>query len=290
MNNHAQQKNISSDGQARYHFYSSEDFLKSVRNVIKETDVVTDIGCGICPMNYFRPKLHIMVEPWKEYVDILAYRHFGDKSALILQLGALEALKGFATNSVDSIFMLDVIEHIEKLEGFQIIKECERIARQQIVIFTPLGFMPQTVKEGEKDGWGLSGAGVQEHLSGWVPEDFSVEWSFYICKDFHLFDHQGRAFPVPYGAFYAIRNFEEKKLPHPKIMSDMRLPLPSEIALQQAQTQLQDNQALLQQTQALLQQTQAQLSITEMRLCKYQNHFLLKPFRTVKRICSVIRQ
>ena len=96
------QKNMTG---SRYYFESPGNFLTEVEYAIKETDVVVDIGCGIRPMNYFRPKLHIMVEPWKEYVNILTYRHAGDKSILIMQLDALKALKGFATNSIDSIFL-----------------------------------------------------------------------------------------------------------------------------------------------------------------------------------------
>lgn len=262
-----------------YYFDSSEELIKAVEKEIKETEVVADIGCGIRPMNYFRPKLHIMIEPWKEYTDILSYRYDGDKSTLILQLGALEALKGFASNSVDSIFMLDVIEHIEKNVGFQIVQECERIARQQIVLFTPLGFMPQSVHAGEQDGWGLSGGEMQEHLSGWLPEDFSKEWSFYICKNFHKIDHQERPLPKPYGAFFAIHNFKEKRLIRPTGMSNLRYPLHSEIALQQIQYQLQN-------TQAQLQETQMQLQETQMQLNKYQNHFLIKALRKAKKICA----
>jgi hypothetical protein len=35
-----------------------EELLIEAARAIRETDVVADIGCGIVPMNYFRPKLH----------------------------------------------------------------------------------------------------------------------------------------------------------------------------------------------------------------------------------------
>ncbi len=244
-----------------HYLESPEELLSEIEKQVKETEIVVDIGCGIMPMNYFRPKLHVMVDLWKEYTDILTHRHADDKSVLVFQLGALAFLKGLTDNSVDSIFLLDVIEHIEKEEGFQIIKECERVAREQIVLFTPLGFFPQTIGEGEKDGWGLSGGPVQEHLSGWLPEDFPGGWSFYICNTFHRVDHHNTALEEPFGAFFAIRNFKEKSLITSTPMSDLRRPLPSELALVEAEQELQRTQAQLREIQVHLESLNARLPI-----------------------------
>lgn len=207
------------------YFDTPLSLLDAAEKAVNETDVVLDIGCGIAPMNYFHPKLHILVEPWTEYSDILSYRHAGDKGVVILRTGALEALKAFANNSVDSIFLLDVIEHLEKEEGKQVLIEAERVAREQIVVFTPLGFMPQHMGNEEQDAWGLSGSTVQEHRSGWTPDDFNQNWTFYICKEFHSVDFKGQKLDHTYGAFYAIRNFVEKAIEIPKKMSDFRKPL-----------------------------------------------------------------
>lgn len=225
----------------RYYFETATELLSAVEKTVRETDVVVDIGCGIAPMNYFRPKLHLMVEPWKEYSDILAYRHSGDKSVIIIRTSALESLCQLADNSVDSIFLLDVIEHLEKEVGRQVIIESERVAREQIVIFTPLGFMPQHMESSQPDGWGLGGSTVQEHRSGWEPEDFSAAWSFYICKDFHSVDFKGERLDQAYGAFYAVRNFEAKVISAPEKMPDFRRPLPSEQEVGRLQGELQQS-------------------------------------------------
>ncbi|MBY3167867.1 class I SAM-dependent methyltransferase [Rhizobium laguerreae] len=208
---------------------SRDKLLAEAAKAIRETDVVADIGCGIVPMNYFRPKLHLMVEPWKEYADILSYRHRNDKSVMVIRLGALEALKSLSDKSVDSLFMLDVIEHMTKDMGIAVLAECDRVAREQIVLFTPLGFMPQHMEDNQKDGWGLSGTSVQEHLSGWTPEDFGPEWSFYVCTDFHQVDFKREALEKTYGAFFAIRNFDPVHTEMPETYSDLRRKLPSEI-------------------------------------------------------------
>jgi hypothetical protein len=236
------------------HYYNDpDDLLTAVKNCIKATEVVLDVGCGIVPMNYFRPKMHLMVEPWKEYADILQYRHSSDKSIIIIRNGALEALSQLANNSVDSIFLLDVIEHLEKSIGQQVIIECERVAREQIVIFTPLGFMPQHIESNEADGWGLNGGSVQEHRSGWEPEDFGSEWTFYICESFHSVDFRCGRLDEPFGAFFALRNFEGKITESPKKMSDIRKPLPSEIEAQQMSVECDRLRALAEEYKALLQ-------------------------------------
>jgi hypothetical protein len=239
------------------YFDTPSDIISAVENAVIETDVVLDIGCGIVPMSYFRPKLHIMMEPWREYADILSYRHAGDKSVIVLRQNALDGLKSFADQSIDSISMLDVIEHMPKGVGLKVLEECERVARQQIIVFTTLGFMPQHVDLTiEKDGWGLNGAEVQEHLSGWMPGDFPQTYSFFICDQFHSVDFRGSKLPQPFGAFFAVCNLQEKSINFPESFSDIRRPLPVEIRFQTLEAQhhaLQDQHQTLQEQHLTLQ-------------------------------------
>jgi len=214
------------------------EMLNAINDLVIETDIALDLGCGIVPMNYFRPKLHIMVEPWHEYAAILAHRHTSDKSVLVLNTTAWIALRQLPDNSVDSIFLLDVIEHLQKEDGRRLIGEMERVARRQIVVFTPLGFMPQHVEDGRPDAWGLSGAKMQEHKSGWTPDDFSDPWTFQVCETYHRTDISGDALEKIYGAFFAIRTFSNKPAADPKTLSDIRRPLPSELELEKVRSEL----------------------------------------------------
>jgi len=125
---------------------------------------------------------------------------------LILHGNGLELIKSFSDQSVDSSFLSDVIEHLDKEEGLQLIEELKRVSRQQIVIFTPLGFMPQHRENDNKDRWGLHGGEYQEHKSGWEPSDLSGGWEFYICKKFHERDASEEKLDEPFGAFYAVFN------------------------------------------------------------------------------------
>lgn len=252
-------------------FETRQEMLLSIEKEIKETEIVLDIGCGIVPMNYFRPKLHVMVDPWKEYVDILSFRHAGDKSVLVLYSDAIEVLRQFTDNSVDSIFLLDVIEHMDKDVGRKVIQESERVANEQIVIFTPLGFMTQHMKSHESDGWGLSGTLYQEHRSGWTPDDFSSGWSCYVCENFHSNDFKGDKLDQAVGAFFAICNFEGKTIRLPGSISDIRRPLPSELKVQELQQQ---NAELQQQSAAWRREYEVLLNSRGMRVIRFFKRIL----------------
>lgn len=122
-------------------------------------DVVLDIGAGIRPMQFYRPKRHICIDPYAPYVDVLQKAGYEAHQML-----ALEALHAF---EADAIYLLDVIEHMEKDEGREVIDLAVRKARCQVAIYTPWGFVPQN-----EDTWGYGGHEWQTHRSGWLPEDF----------------------------------------------------------------------------------------------------------------------
>ena len=193
-------------------YQDSGEFLEKAKQEFKVTEIVLDIGCGIYPINFFVPKLHILVEPWSEYVEILRERYKKDSRILIFQASAIEVLKTLSDKSVDSVYLLDVIEHLEKDEGKRLLFELERVTLQQIVIFTPLGYMPQHVEVDKRDRWGLSGGDYQEHKSGWLPEDFEGDWKFHVCPEFHKYDDDGKEFIPAFGAFYAIRDLNSSEL------------------------------------------------------------------------------
>ena len=47
---------------------------------------------------------------------------------------AKTALVAFPDRSIDTIFLLDTIEHMPKKIGKEVLIECERVARKQILI------------------------------------------------------------------------------------------------------------------------------------------------------------
>ena len=189
-------------------------FKKTIKQ-IRTVNVVLDIGCGIMPQNFVIPRFHICCEPYDEYVSHLKNKiklpENKDRDYLILKMGWQDISKYFPPKSVDSIFLIDVIEHLDKDVGKKLLLETQEIAKYQVIVFTPWGFMPQEHPSG-KDSWGLDGVSWQEHKSGWLPEDFEGDgWKFFASEDFHITDNLGVKLKKPYGAFWAIKTNSDMK-------------------------------------------------------------------------------
>ncbi|MBV5340875.1 MAG: glycosyltransferase [Deltaproteobacteria bacterium] len=176
---------------------------------LKQVDVVLDIGCGIRPQNFIIPQVHICCEPFEQYINILKTNVRDDTSRVYSFVNAdwEKALELFPEKSVDTVFLVDIIEHLPKEKSLKLLKDTERIARTQIAVFTTLGFIPQHHPDG-KDAWGLDGAEWQEHKSGWEPEDFGGEWDIVVSPDFHQYDNMGKKYDVPHGAIWAIKTLK----------------------------------------------------------------------------------
>lgn len=172
---------------------------------LEQVDLLLDIGCGIRPQQLVRPMTHICCEPCSQYVAHLqaAVAASFDRSYLIVNAGWREAVLLFPAGSVDTVFLVDVIEHLDKEEARELLQATVRLARRQIAVFTPLGFIPQSHRDG-KDAWGLDGGAWQEHKSGWSPEDFDDGWEIFLADPFHLADNMGNPLAEPFGAFWAI--------------------------------------------------------------------------------------
>lgn len=120
---------------------------------------VIDVGAGIRPMQWYRPGRHVCVEPHEPYAAVLrsaGYEVVVGRAADVL--GGMDA---------DAVYLLDVIEHMERAEALRAIELACAVARKQVVIYTPLGFLEQT-----HDAWGMGGEHWQTHRSGWTPADF----------------------------------------------------------------------------------------------------------------------
>jgi hypothetical protein len=192
-------------------YYQRHDELEIAASLaILHTDVVIDIGCGIRPMTTFRPLVHICFEPFDAYATIMQRRFTSEPGLIVLKAMALDGLNMLNDKSVDSIFLLDVIEHMLKEDGLAVLKECERVARRQIVVSTPLGYMPQDYEAGELDAWDVAHNKLQSHLSGWMPEDFPPHWRHLICADYHKTDNKSEPLEKPIGVLYAICDFEQR--------------------------------------------------------------------------------
>lgn len=186
---------------------TKDEAWEKLRERLLDAAVVLDIGPGICPQAYVNPCVHICAEPHLPYIHRLRQQTFADPRYVILNCTWQIAMKVLPDKSVDTVFAMDVIEHLTKEDGYELIREAQRVARQQVIIYTPWGFFPQSYEDPNKpDRWGLDGGFWQTHRSGWSPEDFDDKWEVLCCDAYHLVDQNEKALEKPFGAIWAICN------------------------------------------------------------------------------------
>jgi hypothetical protein len=167
-------------------------FVKA-RPYIKSVDVLLDVGAGIRPQRFITCRRHVCAEPHGEYADILEANGYS-----VIRGAAPDVFDrvGKIGKPIDTVVIVDVIEHLEKEAGLETLRRAQEIARCQVVNFTPYGFMPQHGGH-ECDPWGMQGQHWQEHRSGWTEADFPG-WHCLIDKNFAT-----HRYPA---AFFAIWN------------------------------------------------------------------------------------
>jgi len=190
---------------ASVRWYERDRLDLEARKRIVPADVALDVGCGIRPQSLMAPKLLICCDPHREYIELLRHRFAGRHDVLLVNLPGESLVQALPDQSVDSVFLLDVLEHLPKGAGKELLAGCARIARKQVVAFTPLGYLEQDCAFGARDAWGLRGGAWQTHRSGWNPEDFDSSWEVLACRTYHLADSKGALLDPPFGAFWAIR-------------------------------------------------------------------------------------
>lgn len=190
------------------HNVNREELFTVVKENILPANIVGDIGCGIRPQDFIKPRHHLCIDPHKQYLEFIKDKQNTGSNFTFINADWTRAVQVFASNSIETIFLLDVIEHLKKDAALKLLEETKKIITKQIVIFTPLGFIEQN-HETDKDAWGLDGGKWQEHKSGWLPEDFGEGWEFFVCEDFHTHDNEGIEYDKPKGAFFAIYNSQK---------------------------------------------------------------------------------
>ncbi len=132
--------------------------METVGERVKDAEVVLDLGSGIMPQRFVSaPFLHICVDAHRPYLERVKRDVAGDPRFVLVNGRWDEVLPMLPDKSVDSVFALDFIEHLEKEDGLRMLAEAERVARVQVVVYTPNGFFPQSHDPQSPDRWGLDG-------------------------------------------------------------------------------------------------------------------------------------
>lgn len=166
--------------------------VQELRSVLRGCRTVLDIGCGSCsPARFLSEALLVAVDGYAPALEEARRNGSHDEYALgdVKKIGDL-----FPNRRFDACIALDVIEHLQKADGWRMVEDMERLATKRVVIFTPNGFIPQRSKEGD----------LQEHLSGWTAEEmrahgyqvigmYGPKW---LRGEYHRIRYQPRAFWV----------------------------------------------------------------------------------------------
>ena len=137
-------------------------YYKALAWHLRDITSVLDVGCGSnSPLKKVPKHFYSMG------VDA-----FGPSIQKSRQLGIHDAYKKcdvlaidrmFDSKTFDAVIALDVIEHLEKKQGYELIRKMSELTKYKIIIMTPNGFYRQDPYDGNK--W-------QIHHSGWSVDDF----------------------------------------------------------------------------------------------------------------------
>lgn len=131
---------------------------------------ILDLGCGPCFKEQDK-RFHNVdiycVDIYKPYLKIC--QEYGFKT---IHTDIRQIEKYFPKNSIDIVWLLDVMEHLDKKDGLEVLDKVERIAKKQIIVWVPVGWLPQDIQN--------DGNIHQKHRSAWYKEDF--ERRGYKCE------------------------------------------------------------------------------------------------------------
>jgi len=146
----------------------------------KEGEIVSilDVACGLSLKSKFIPaQIRVGVDFYEKYFDHIE----ADVPYVVIKHDVRNLRDIFVPNSFDLVIALDVVEHLEKDEALDMMKQCEEIARKAVVIETPEGFIPQNM-----DIQGHGGHDGQTHRSGWEVSEFKDLGYDTVVRDYTM--------------------------------------------------------------------------------------------------------
>jgi SAM-dependent methyltransferase len=143
-----------------YRRFEGKSYIFCLESKLIGNRRILDLGCGRGSPIRFLPKnfYSVGVEFFKPYLLMSKEKQIHDDyiQSDIRKLG-------FRSKSFDVVMALDVLEHLTKVDGLNLIKNMEEIAKETVVIFTPNGFIHQLEHNGNV---------FQVHQSGWAVREF----------------------------------------------------------------------------------------------------------------------
>lgn len=125
-------------------------------------DSILDLGCGSnSPIRFIAPrKLTVGVDIHKASLTKSAKAKIHTKYK---QSDVDKAVRAYTRGEFDAVIALDLIEHLPKKAGLDLLRGMEKVAKKKVIVLTPNGYIDQHDDENK----------YQAHLSGWRPTDFT---------------------------------------------------------------------------------------------------------------------
>lgn len=130
-----------------------------LENLTTDCETLLDIGCGRdSPVKIVKNKKTVGVDGFLPYI-IQSKNNSIHTDYVLCDVRHL----CFKEKSVDCAAAFELIEHLTREEGIELVKNMEHVAKRNIVLSTPNGWLEQDEFDGNK---------LQHHKSSWVSEDF----------------------------------------------------------------------------------------------------------------------
>lgn len=141
-------------------FYNQ--FINTLFQETKDCNSLLDIGCGFnLPIKKVTSRMVQSVGLDVFEPSLEKAKTHSTHSEFVLE-DVKVYLEKMPDKSFDCVMALDLIEHLEKNQGYWLIEQMERLSRKKVILFTPNGFVPQ--RPYDNNPW-------QEHVSGWSMEE-----------------------------------------------------------------------------------------------------------------------
>lgn len=134
-------------------------YLNNLLPLLRTSHSILDLGCSPGSPARYSSGYKVGLDGF----EISLERARASKAYNEVLLGDVRKLDVlFPVRRFDAVVALDLIEHLEKADGFTLLNQMEAKADRIVVIVTPNGFVPQTNPVN----------GLQEHVSGWTSDEF----------------------------------------------------------------------------------------------------------------------
>jgi hypothetical protein len=141
---------------------------------------ILDVACGLSLKSKYIPaQVRVGVDIHEPY-----FAHIESDAPYAVVKYDIRRLRDiFIPKSFDLVIALDIIEHITKEEGLELMRQCEEIARKAVIIETPSGYVPQNI-----DIQGHGGDEWQTHRSGWERAEFEERGYKVLGREYKMQD------------------------------------------------------------------------------------------------------